>query len=68
MEEVDWEDLFREIVRESGKTQAEVAEGISTTQPTISSFMIGRSLRVPSFLRLMRYLGYNIWKDEELQP
>ncbi len=68
MNEVDWEEVFRDVIRERGLKQWEVAEGIGTTQPTISLFMRNQSLRVKGFLKLMRYLGYEIYKKEELQP
>lgn len=61
---MDISDQLREAIRSSGKSANVLAREAGVTQPTISTFLLGKDIRLVSAARLAAYLGLTLQPDD----
>ncbi len=60
------EDALRKSIKESGKTQMELAGATGVSQATLSWLIRsgGKSIYLPTALKLMAYFGYKVTEPD----
>lgn len=67
-EDMDFAEQLREIIRESGVSQLQLAKQAGVPQPAISNFMSGRDIKLQTYNRLALIMGVETTHKRRQMP